>query len=169
MLLKDADVAKMPQWIARDLRAPPCSAHPLTGRRDDRWVPGRIESPGSRRTRGGAADKRAPSAANHPVRVGACWRHMAQGRLVSAQWGTHVKGVLGRACYFLQWAEMVVGRSAHEVFYSFLFYSLFSFLYFLVQFELQIWIQTCAKFILNSYCEIKNTNFRNIIILFIFS
>jgi hypothetical protein len=45
------------------------------------------------------------------------------GRLGSAEW----KWVLGRN----------VGRSAHEVLYSFLFYSLSSFLYFLVQFDLQ--------------------------------
>jgi hypothetical protein len=67
------------EGLARDLRALPCSAHPLTGRRDDRRVPGRSESPESRRACGGAADKRAPSAANHPVRVGAGWQHMMCG------------------------------------------------------------------------------------------
>ena len=64
---KDAYVAEVPQRIARDLRATPCLAHALTGRRDDRWVPGRSESSGSRRARGGAT-------------------YDTRGRLVNARW-----------------------------------------------------------------------------------
>ena len=58
------------------------------------------------------------------------------------------------------------GRSAQEVFYSFLFYNLFSFLFFQVHFEFRIWIQT-SNFILNYFIKFKSTNSENIISLYI--
>jgi hypothetical protein len=54
------------------------------------------------------------------------------------------------------WARKVVGRSTHEGFCSFFYfisYSLFSIPKFNLNYK--FWIQTWAKFILKSYCEIK--------------
>jgi hypothetical protein len=51
----------------------------------------------------------------------------ARARLVSAWLGARVKGVLGRAIVFLQWAEMVVSRPMKSfILFYFILYSLFS-------------------------------------------
>ena len=68
----------------------------------------------------------------------------------------------GRSQVVRNGAEM-----AHEAFYTFLFYPPFSFLYFEIQFEFRIWIQTCAKFILNYIVKLRSTNSKNIISLYI--
>jgi hypothetical protein len=76
-------------------------------------------------------------------------------------WPTRLESEVGRTGVNTEMG-WIRAEMAHETFYSFLFYPLFSFLYFQVQFEFWIWIQTCAKFVLNLYYDFKNTNFGNV-------